>query len=211
METLRYLKHKSGKYYLVDYSKKTYTPITEEEFYKQTHYKKSDVDNLMKSVNPEQGNDYLLLKQNNLSIPIDYKLVPLVKFLWKMGFVTEGLNQPDDLNTGFISFNHYLKGDFPALHSLKSVAEGQPYKILNHYDTEVTDKSMKKEIHEEDKLLKKGFLVIQIKSNYISLSFTEKSMQKLYEKLALKPNTKRLPGNVIVSDLDLKGFRKIQK
>jgi hypothetical protein len=165
----------------------------------------------MKSVNPEQGNDYLLLKYEGQSIPVDYKLVPLVKLLWKMGFITEGLNQPDDLNTGFISFNHYLKNGFPALQSLKSVAEGQPYKVLNFYEDDITEKSMDKQRKQGESLLKKGYLVIEIQSNYISLSFTEKTMEKLYEKLSLPLNTKRLPGNVIVSDLDLNSFRKIQK
>jgi hypothetical protein len=140
---------------------------------------------------------------------VDYKLVPLVKFFWKKGFATQGWNQPDKVNLGFISFEHYLENGEGTLCFLERLLEGFDYKLLNNIQT-VNERPIEKKIQEERRLHKKGIFTISIESNMIALSFSEPLMEKLYKKLDLSLNEKRLPGGAILSEYDLQGFRKVK-
>ncbi len=210
MSAFSYATDMKGKYFKIDFEKKTYTNISETDFYKATPYKKTDLVNLTKSVYPNQTNDYLLLKKDGLTFPVDYKLVPLVKFFWKKGFATQGWNQPDTYNQGFVSFHHYLKNGESTLCVLEELLGKLDYKILNHFDGIVSNNSIQKMVEKETKLHKKGLFVLSIESNYVSLSFSEPLMEKLYKKLDLSLNEKRLPGGAILSEYDLQGFRKVK-
>jgi hypothetical protein len=196
-----------GKYFKIELAKKTYTLISETDFYKETPYKKSDLINLSKSVYPNQANDYLLLKHKGLSFPVDYKLAPFVKYCWNHKLLTEGWNQPDKVNLGFVSFEHYMENGEGTLCFLERMLEGLDYKIINNIQT-INERPVEKKIQEEKTLHKKGFYVISIESNMIALSFSEHLMEKLYKKLHLAQNEKRLPGGAILSEYDLQGLRK---
>lgn len=209
MSAFSYTTDMKGKYFKINLEKKTYTNISETDFYKATPYKKTDLVNLTKSVYPNQANDYLLLKKDGLTFPVDYKLVPLVKFFWKKGFATQGWNQPDKVNLGFISFEHYLENGEGTLCFLERLLEGFDYKLLNNIQT-VNERPIEKKIQEERRLHKKGIFTISIESNMIALSFSEPLMEKLYKKLDLSLNEKRLPGGAILSEYDLQGFRKVK-
>lgn len=196
-----------GKYFKIELEKKTYTLISETDFYKETPYKKTDLVNLSKSVYPNQANDYLLLKNEGLTFPVDYKLVPFVKYCWKHKLLTQGWNQPDKVNLGFVSFEHYMENGEGTLCFLERMLEGLEYKIINNIKT-INERPIEKKIQEERKLHKKGIFVVSIESNMIALSFSEPLMEKLYKKLHLTPNEKRLSGGAILSEYDLQNLRK---
>ncbi len=201
------MNEKGDTFYRLDWIHKTYSIVSEEEFYKKSKYKKSDLQKLLKSVYPTQGNNYLLLKKDGQTYPVDYKLVPLVKYLWSHGVETMGWNQPDQDNFGFISAQHYMK-DQSSLAFLQEIVGSLPYKVLNFFNEDAT--SLEKQLKEQEKLLNKGYLVLIIYSNFVSISFNESSMKKLYKKLHLKLNEERYPGAGILWSGALKEFRKVK-
>lgn len=188
-----------GKYFEIEYSEKktTYDIISEATFYKATGYKKKDIHDLQKSVYPTQANDYLLLESKGGTIPIDYKLVPLVKFLWKKGFTTLGLNQPDDYNAGFISIAPESPNTFQKLQEL---FKGFPIKVLDTKEKPPSPLTLKR-------LYNKGILPLENAGHFIALNVDDTMLEKVHNHFGLKPNTKKLPGNVIVE----KNYFKLNK
>ncbi len=210
MNPIHYATDWNGKYYKIDWNKKTYTLISEATFYKEGPYKKSDLANLSKSVYPTQGNDYLLLKKDGQSFPVDYKLVPLVKLLWKKGFATQGWNQParGEFDHGFVSFDHYIKNGESSLCAIEKLLGDLPYKVINHFNDFLDTGDLEKRIQKEEALYKKGFFVLSVESNFVAIGFSEHLMEKLYKKLNLPLNEKRLPGAGILYELDIKRLHK---
>lgn len=185
-------------YYRIDWEPKaTYTSITESEFYKRSGHNKKNIENLRKSVYPTQGNDYLLLKLNNELFPVDYKLVPLVQYLWEHGVQTEGWNQPDNTNGGFISMAHYTNDTDCTLHFLQTMLKGVPAKLMNRRKETIED--IKKGNKQVENLNKKGFIVIEVFNEFLSISMNDSLLKKLSNHLRIPLNEEKLPGSVIVS------------
>lgn len=187
-----YLMDINHHYYFVDWNAKTYKIISEIDFYKGSKYKKKNIEQLFKSENPQQGNDYLMLKYEGKLIPVDYKLVPLVLLFWKQGFITTGLNQPDKENLGFVTFEYHTKKKVGSLYLLQLLLDGFPTKTVS-----AMDKSFESVNKETKKLLKKGFLVIQLYENFISITIDDTILEKMYKHLGLEKNEEKLPGRVI--------------
>ena len=194
-----------GNYYDIELTEKktTYTIISESEFYKLSGYKKSDVQDLKKSVYPTQANDYLLLQSQEGMIPIDYKLVPLVKFLWKKGFYTLGLNQPDDYNLGFVSLDLKTKKGKNTFESLEELFKDFPYKRLDTKEKMPSPLTLKR-------LLNKGILPLEDAGSFIAMNMNDSLLEKLYTYLDLKPNTKKLKGGIVIDESYFK-WNKITK
>lgn len=218
-ETIKYAMSENGKhFYKINHTYQTYTTISEQQFFKESPYKKSDLQQLRKSVYPTQGNDYLLLKKEGQLFPVDYKLAPFVQYLWSQGIRTSGWNQPDELNTGFVSMDHsyIMKDEYAKNQTMSSLAFieglikrlGLPYKVLYTYNKEYTSESLDKALKYQDNLLKKGYIVLDFAVNYVSISFNEDMMKKLYKKLGIALNEKRLPGEGIIWGPSLKEFKK---
>jgi len=186
------------KYYRIDWQPSpTYTPISESDFYKSSGYKKTDIQNLRKSVYPTQGNDYLLLKADGKYFPVDYKLVPFVKYLWQQNIQTEGWNQPDEFNNGFVSMNHYTKKKESTLSLLQDKLKGISMKVLDRReDLLEQDSLVNKKI---ENLNKKGVLVIELFAHFISITMNDKVLEKIYSHLGLQKNEDKLRGGVIIS------------
>ncbi len=218
-ETIRYAMSSDGKhFYKINMTYQTYTMIPEQQFFKESLYKKSDLQQLAKSVYPTQGNDYLLLKKEGQLFPVDYKLAPFVQYLWSQGIRTSGWNQPDDFNTGFVSMDHsYLvKDEYSKNQTMSSLAFleslmkqlGLPFKVLYSYNKELTAQSLDRAQKYQNNLLKKGYIVLDFAVNYVSISFNEEMMEKLYKKLGLELNEKRKPGGGIIWGPSLKEYKK---
>jgi hypothetical protein len=204
------MNEKGNTFYRIDLTHTTYSIIPEDIFYKESSYKKSELQKLRTSVYPTQGNDYLLLKHEGKMYPVDYKVVPLVKYLWSQHIETNGWNQPDEANIGFISMEHYTRTNESSLAFLQKITEGLPTKVVNYYHQETNNSFLEKTQKELSKLLKKGYIVLSIYSNFISISFDEASMKALHKKLHLKVNQDRLPGGGIIWSGILKDFKKVK-
>ena len=219
-ETIRYAMSEDGKkFYKINETYQTYTTISEQQFFKESPYKKSDLQQLMKSVYPTQGNDYLLLKKDGQLFPVDYKLAPFVQYLWSQHIRTSGWNQPDNFNTGFVSMDHSytMKDEYSQNQTMSSLAFleslikrlGLPFKVLYNYNKELTSESLDKARKYQDNLLKKGYIILDFAVNYVSISFNEDMMKKLYKKLGIELNEKRKPGGGIIWGPVLKDFKKV--
>lgn len=204
----KYVMTQEGKYYQIDVGSNTYSSVSEANFYKLSGYKKSDIEKLHKSIYPTQGNDYQLLKHEGQLFPVDYKLVPLVLYLWKHDVKTMGWNQPDEYNKGFVSMEHYTKNKESSLSFLEEKIKGLRYVVIDR-QTEPFEKleAMNKKI---EAFNKKGILVIELNLNFIAMDMNDTLLEKLYKHLGLKLNNKKLPGNVIV-DNDYFKYQKIRK
>lgn len=204
-ESFYYRADIKGNYYKIELGEKkaTYTPISESEFYKASGYNKSEVQALQKSVYPTQANDYLLLESEEGKVPVDYKLVPLVKLLWKKGFRTLGVNQPDEYNQGFVSVDAQTKQGKDSFESLQSLLKGFPFKHLDSKDKAPSALTLKR-------LQSKGILPLDDAGSFIAINVNDALLEKLYKHLHLKPNTKKLPGGIIIDESYFK-LNKITK
>ena len=97
-----------------------YIKITLSEFLEKTKYTRNQLFKLKNSYYPQQENNYILAKipdffknlknkyfridEKYKDIPIDYKLVNLIKFLWKQKIITGGSDETN--NYFFITFLH---------------------------------------------------------------------------------------------------------
>lgn len=196
--SIQYKIKDDGKhFYEINWTNRTYLPITEAEFYKKSSYKKKDIQNLFKSVYPTQGNDYLLLKHEGQLFPVDYKLVPLVQYLWNRGIKTMGWNQPDESTIGFVSMEYTTKKNESTIDFLQSILLNTPFKVIHNLETKITYNSIVKQNKEIEKLVKKGFIVLGIESNFVSISMNDSLLKKLYDFLGLQMNEERLPGAAV--------------
>lgn len=80
---------------------------------------------LLRSKNPLQQNDYILLEppqhhwKLDLPFPCDYKLACILPALWELGFVTTGSDQGTNGWSAFIIFSPKMEDGTDALESLK--------------------------------------------------------------------------------------------
>ncbi len=181
-----------GHYYkIIDIDNDILKEISEKEYLEKSGDKLTNVNNLKKSLYPEQINDYILLKTNKGLIPIDYQLSNIIKLFWKKGIHTKGIDKSGHID---IETKDLLK--------IKKIFDDDNIKVFDIRGIKFKDnvKNYRKRIK------------IIIYDEFIRIFFKPSSLQWIHNKLNIKkPKYKdALKGNKVITNNQLKFFNIVK-
>jgi len=150
---------------------------------------------LIKCSYPFNCNDYIFVKPpfQEKEIPCDHKIASLMNYLWDKNIITEGSNQPDDNNYGFITFKELTSDKKLALSLIKDIL-GE--KFLNFYNKKILKLDIRSEQYSKNlnekrcKILDKDPEIFQIEISDLEdpihvILFREKALENIYKILGL--------------------------
>ena len=211
----------NNNYYYKIVDNKTLNKISQKEYFEKTKYNIHDIRLLKNSIYPNQGNNYIMLKypkwygdirlnliNNSISnirnISCDYKLVNIIKFLWKNKIRASGWDQPPEKgispttgnNSGFITVDKDIYDNSDHFDKMLNFLN----KYLYEYIIFIDHKNEAPGII--DRLTKyKNKIRCYIYSDGLFIFFDNSMLKNINKKLRLKTITKSnsLDGNIFIN------------
>ena len=214
--------YNNNYYKIVD--NKTLNKISQKEYFEKTKYNIRDIFLLKNSIYPGQGNNYIMLKypkwygdislmNNSISdtrnVPCDYKLVNIIKFLWKNKIRASGWDQPQEngfsptgnKDTGFITIVNDIHNNSDHSHKMLNFLNKYLYEYIIFIDHKnkapgIVDRSMKY----------KNKIRCYVYTDSLYIYFNTSMLKNINKKLKLKTITKinSLDGNIFINSDDYK-------
>jgi hypothetical protein len=211
--------YNNNYYKIVD--NKSLNKISQKEYFEKTKYNIRDIFLLKNSIYPGQSNNYIMLKypkwfgdislmNNSISdtrnVPCDYKLVNIIKFLWKNKIRASGWNQPTEhgnsptgQDSGFIAVKKDIYNNNDHFDKMLNFLNKYLYAYIIFIDHKneapgKVDRSTKY----------KNKIRCYIYTEAIIIYFSNSMLKNINKKLRLKTITKgnSLDGNIFINSDD---------
>lgn len=220
----KYDYNNNNYYKIVD--NKTLNKISQKEYFEKTKYNIHDIRLLKNSIYPNQGNNYIMLKypkwygdirlnliNNSISnirnVSCDYKLVNIIKFLWKNKIRASGWDQPPEKgispttgnNSGFITVDKDIHDNSDHFDKMLNFLNKYLYEYIIFIDHKNEPPA------NVDRLTKyKNKIRCYVYSDSFFIFFDNSMLKNINKKLGLKTITKSnsLDGNIFINSDDYK-------
>lgn len=193
-----------NKYYLEE--KDEIREITKKVFFKNIGILEKEVNNLKKSTQPQQITDYLLLKipnfynhQKGKMLPIDYKLVNIIKKLWEYQIKTYGINQKGSDGYGYIGFSKDTANGKNAFDIIVNLLGEKNIIIMktNSQNEKYFQKKEKVKKENPNKIIISVIFNKKVNRYNIHITFKYSKIGWIHKKFGIEINKKKLKGGII--------------